>query len=83
MSHISHARTRAHDHTPHLDKVGVLGVARDDRAVHVVLERVLLRVGHGHIVLGQPRLARAVLQQYEADHGGVVLGCRQGVCRVL
>jgi len=53
---------------PHLHEVGVLGVPHHDQAVHVVLQLALFGVRHRDVVLGQPRLARAVLQQDEPDH---------------
>lgn len=65
----------------HLDEVGVLAVAADDKLVDLSLHAELLQlIGRRHVPLGQPRLALPVLEQQEADlwPGWWALGHRGG-----
>ena len=67
-----------HTHTPHLEKVCKLGIAVGDEAVDLLLAAPLLVVAQRRKVLGQPRLARPVLQHEEADHCGGRRGAAEG-----
>ena len=56
-----------HTHTTHCHKVGVLCVPHGHNGVNLFNQLLFLVILEVHVPLSQPRLTRAILNQYEPD----------------